>query len=79
MSKVVWFCRWDEISKVDGKHVYVVTHKNKSAEVVAKYTVFYLTFMVFVGLLVVFLTLIFALFCFQCYKFFWLYDVGGAG
>ncbi|KAJ9565451.1 hypothetical protein OSB04_001417 [Centaurea solstitialis] len=39
LIKAVWFCGWDGISKVDGKHIYVVTHKNKSSEVVAKYTV----------------------------------------
>ncbi|KAJ9537753.1 hypothetical protein OSB04_030486 [Centaurea solstitialis] len=39
LIKAVWCCGWDEISRVDGKHVYVVTHKNKSSEVIAKYTV----------------------------------------
>nr|BAB33151.1 hypothetical protein [Carthamus tinctorius] len=39
LIKAVWCCGWDEITRADGKHVYVVTHKNKSSEVITKYTV----------------------------------------
>ncbi|KAJ9547351.1 hypothetical protein OSB04_019894 [Centaurea solstitialis] len=37
IAKAVWYCGLEDIEKVDGKKIYVITHKNKESSVKTQY------------------------------------------